>query len=242
MSRQAYFYRVPPQELHRRTQLQPEPAKTKALQTVIEMKVWSLHVSLCVAFTAWSRVLAMAGMELIFPGAACLVLCFEFQTETVLVTCWCFSCCPTGLTQRQSFPSFSLCSHPASRVGVDKRLGGSTAGTADPNSPEGYSIPSCHALQTEGRTFRVMAFVFPNNSCAWCSPTLLKTARHLGMGSSAWIPYCALLACTALLYILRCHVMGFPTSALWFSCLSLWGGVNEQLWHSAAYQGWFMPV
>ncbi|KAF7249683.1 ERC protein 2 [Varanus komodoensis] len=27
-----------PQELHRRTQLQPEPAKTKALQTVIEMK------------------------------------------------------------------------------------------------------------------------------------------------------------------------------------------------------------
>lgn len=47
MSRQAYFYRVPPQELHRRTQLQPEPAKTKALQTVIEMKVWSLHVSLC---------------------------------------------------------------------------------------------------------------------------------------------------------------------------------------------------
>lgn len=174
MSRQAYFYRVPPQELHRRTQLQPEPAKTKALQTVIEMKVWSLHVSLCVAFTAWSRVLAMAGMELIFPGAACLVLCFEFQTETVLVTCWCFSCCPTGLTQSQSFPSFSLCSHPASRVGVDKRLGGSTAGTADPNSPEGYSIPSCHALQTEGRTFRVTAFVFPNNSCAWCSPALLS--------------------------------------------------------------------
>uniref|UniRef100_A0A452SAG3 Uncharacterized protein n=1 Tax=Ursus americanus TaxID=9643 RepID=A0A452SAG3_URSAM len=26
-------------ELHRRSQLQPEPAKTKALQTVIEMKV-----------------------------------------------------------------------------------------------------------------------------------------------------------------------------------------------------------
>lgn len=38
MSRQTYFYRVPPQELHRRSQLQPEPAKTKALQTVIEMK------------------------------------------------------------------------------------------------------------------------------------------------------------------------------------------------------------
>ncbi|KAH0630126.1 hypothetical protein JD844_012786, partial [Phrynosoma platyrhinos] len=45
MSRQAYFYRVPPQELHRRTQLQPEPAKTKALQTVIEMK---REPSLCI--------------------------------------------------------------------------------------------------------------------------------------------------------------------------------------------------
>lgn len=50
MSHQAYFYRVPPQELHRRTQLQPEPAKTKALQTVIEMKVWSLHVFLYINF------------------------------------------------------------------------------------------------------------------------------------------------------------------------------------------------
>lgn len=39
MSRQAYFYRVPPQELHRRNQLQADPAKTRALQTVIEMKV-----------------------------------------------------------------------------------------------------------------------------------------------------------------------------------------------------------
>ncbi|XP_042160043.1 ERC protein 2 isoform X3 [Oncorhynchus tshawytscha] len=37
MSRQAYFYRVPPQELHRRSQ--QDPTKTKALQTVIDMKV-----------------------------------------------------------------------------------------------------------------------------------------------------------------------------------------------------------
>ncbi|NXD06013.1 ERC2 protein, partial [Nothocercus nigrocapillus] len=35
------------EELHRRTQLQPEPAKTKALQTVIEMKDWkNAHVTL----------------------------------------------------------------------------------------------------------------------------------------------------------------------------------------------------
>lgn len=45
MSRQAYFYRVPPQELHRRNQLQADPAKTRALQTVIDMKV-GLRVTL----------------------------------------------------------------------------------------------------------------------------------------------------------------------------------------------------
>lgn len=40
MSRQACFYRVPPQELHRRNQLLAEPAKTRApLHSVIEVKV-----------------------------------------------------------------------------------------------------------------------------------------------------------------------------------------------------------
>lgn len=39
MSRQAYFYRVPPQELHHRNQFQADSVKTKALQTVIDMKV-----------------------------------------------------------------------------------------------------------------------------------------------------------------------------------------------------------
>uniref|UniRef100_A0AAZ1WWI3 Uncharacterized protein n=1 Tax=Oreochromis aureus TaxID=47969 RepID=A0AAZ1WWI3_OREAU len=40
LGRQAYFYRVPPQELHRRNQLQADPAKTRALQTVIDMKIY----------------------------------------------------------------------------------------------------------------------------------------------------------------------------------------------------------
>ena len=30
---------------------------------------------------------------------------------------------------------------PASRLGVHEKLGGDTAGTADPNCPKGYSIP-----------------------------------------------------------------------------------------------------
>uniref|UniRef100_A0A3Q2CRT8 ELKS/RAB6-interacting/CAST family member 2 n=1 Tax=Cyprinodon variegatus TaxID=28743 RepID=A0A3Q2CRT8_CYPVA len=36
--RQACFYRVPPPELHRRNHLQADPAKTRTLQTVIDMK------------------------------------------------------------------------------------------------------------------------------------------------------------------------------------------------------------
>lgn len=40
MSRQACFYRVPPQELHRRNQLLAEPAKTRVpLHNVIDVKV-----------------------------------------------------------------------------------------------------------------------------------------------------------------------------------------------------------
>lgn len=48
MSRQAYFYRVPPQELHRRNQLQADPAKNRALQTVIDMKVWVVANVVCI--------------------------------------------------------------------------------------------------------------------------------------------------------------------------------------------------
>lgn len=45
MGRQAYFYRVPPQEHHRRNQLQADPAK----QTVVDMKVGraTLRVTVC---------------------------------------------------------------------------------------------------------------------------------------------------------------------------------------------------
>ena len=54
---------------------------------------------------------------------------------------------------------------------VHKKLGGGTAGTADPSWPKGYSIPYGIMLtaykdgerRRKGRTFGVMAFVFPSN-------------------------------------------------------------------------------
>ena len=36
---------------------------------------------------------------------------------------------------------FLLLTPPARRLGVHKKLGGDTAGTADPNCPKGYSRP-----------------------------------------------------------------------------------------------------
>jgi len=37
--------------------------------------------------------------------------------------------------------SASPTTQPANGLGVHKKLGGDTAGTADPNGPKGYSIP-----------------------------------------------------------------------------------------------------
>jgi len=53
---------------------------------------------------------------------------------------------------------------------VHKKLEEDTAGTADPSSPKGYSMPCDVTLSNkswekkkEGGKFGVMAFVFPNN-------------------------------------------------------------------------------
>ena len=42
---------------------------------------------------------------------------------------------------------------PVSRMGVHKKLGGDTAGTADPNWPKGYPLPYdvIHSKQSSGR-------------------------------------------------------------------------------------------
>jgi len=55
----------------------------------------------------------------------------------------------------------------ARRLGVGKRLGGDTAGTADPNGPKGCSTPYDIMLSHKrwgkrggGGTFKAVAFVF----------------------------------------------------------------------------------
>lgn len=70
----------------------------------------------------------------VFPAAS-LGLCFGFVAETVLITHRCFGCC------LQSLKAASF-----SHAGVAKRMGGDTAGTAEPNWPGECSI-QCHTQQ-----------------------------------------------------------------------------------------------
>jgi len=110
--------------------------------------------------------LVLAGVELIFFIAVSLRLCFGFVLKTLWVMRRCAEQCLHGV----------LCaSHtapPVSRLGMQKKLGGDTAGTADPNRPKGCSIPYdvSSAHKAGGRrkrwTFRVMVFVFPSNRYA----------------------------------------------------------------------------
>lgn len=57
-----------------------------------------------------------------------------------------------------------------SRLGLWKKLGVSTAKTADPNLPEGYfkryimcSLVKVQQKEEDGRTFGATAFIFPRN-------------------------------------------------------------------------------
>ena len=73
---------------------------------------------------------------------------------------------------------------PASRLGVHKKLGGDTAGTADPKWPKGYPTSYDAAIKAaekeKGGMFRVMVFVFPSpNRHMWWSPAFLEMAEHL---------------------------------------------------------------
>ena len=77
--------------------------------------------------------------------------------------------------------SVSQMTLPVSRLGVGKRLGGDTAGTTDQKDIP-YHMMSHSAIKAgggrKGKTFGVMAFVFPSNSYAWWSPVFLETQKE----------------------------------------------------------------
>ena len=141
-------------------------------------------------------VLILAGIELIFFIVASRGLCFGFVLKTVLITQRCFHHC-----WAKAF-SASHPTPPARRLGVHKKLGRDTAGTADPTWPKGYSIPygSCSVYKAGGRRrkgggiFGVMVFIFPSNLMCDGAPLSWRWLNTcLPMGSREWIPCFALL-------------------------------------------------
>lgn len=68
-----------------------------------------------------------------------MVLCFGSLVKAVLIANWYFDYCWTVLMQ-QGFHYLSLLL-PASRLVLDRRLGGSVTKASDLSRPKGYSIP-----------------------------------------------------------------------------------------------------
>lgn len=95
-----------------------------------------------------SNYLLLAEMELIIFLVAGTVLCLGFRVRIMLITHLCFSCCWEGLAQSQRFFSFS-CGPESEEAGGDEKMGGDTAGTADPEWPEGYPRPYGIVLNTK---------------------------------------------------------------------------------------------
>ena len=77
-------------------------------------------------------VLSLAGMELIFLLADCMVLWFGFVTKTVLKHTSVLAIAEQCLNSIKAF-SVSHSAAPESRLRIGKGLGGDTAGTANGN-------------------------------------------------------------------------------------------------------------
>ena len=84
--------------------------------------------------------LIVAGCGLIFFIVASMGLCFGIVLKTVWMQ-WDVLVAAEQCSHRVKAFCASHTALPASRLGVHKKMGGDTAGTADPNCPKGCSIP-----------------------------------------------------------------------------------------------------
>lgn len=126
---------------------------------------------------------------------------FGYVTIKMLTTHQCFGYCQTE--QHQDFISFHAVD-PASELGVEKRLGGYTDHTADPNWPKrtstyrnlSFQIAVLHAVGLLSRKFQNI---------------------YLTMESSEGIPYFAFLGHLAFLHLL--NLIRFSIHEFWIFAL-----------------------
>ena len=132
-------------------------------------------------------------------------ICFGFVTEKVLIIYRCFGYLWTVLTQCQDLLFFTYYT-TGSRLGMHKKLGRNTAGTADPDWPKGYSTPYDITLCNKNwgkeggrwgclQLWSLSSQVTVKYGGALLSWTWLNTC--LLLGNRNWFPYFALLVHTA---------------------------------------------
>jgi len=109
--------------------------KKKYYVGVIQLQILEIKISLSFC------VLGLAGMQLIFFIAASVMICFTFVTKTVWLTQRCFNCYLNSACTAPRTSLFPILPPPNSRLGVGKKKGADTSGTADPKWPNGYPIP-----------------------------------------------------------------------------------------------------
>lgn len=124
------------------------------------------------------------GVELILFRRVSIWLNFGFVLEKVLIIQGCAGMADQYLHRIKAFSA----SHITSHNNQDNC----------PSWPKGY-IPDHMAIcsiyeaeergRKEGRTFRVMAFVFPRDHYVWWSPGLLAIAKHLPSYGKEWMNY-----------------------------------------------------
>jgi len=193
--------------------------------------------------TGYISILFLAGIDLIFFIVACTGLFFAFVTKTVLMIAQgYFSPWWAVLTRGKGL--FSSSHHTTSdQVVVQKKLGGDTAGTADPSWPKGcptsYGVllnSRTWGMNEEEGTFGVMTSVFPSDRKVWWRPVFLEMAEHLSADGKQRINFLFSFACMVqlLLYLLNCIYLKpwvFPVLLLQFSSPSHCRGErNRQCW------------
>lgn len=158
-------------------------------------------------------VVGLVGVELTFPTAAFIVLCFALVARRVLISHQCFACClllrVVSIALRLSFQ------HPPQRQGVDK----SWRREIDYlNWPKGHTIWH-HAQQYKMReveeveTLILKTLVFTRNHYMYWSPASQEVAEHCLLMRSTecfFLPYASMLL---FFFFLTQLIFFFPDAA-----------------------------
>ena len=182
----------------------------------------------------YGRVLALAGIELIFFIVVTMVFCIRFVLKAVLIIQEFFSYCWAVLTESMSF---LLLTPSHQQVGWGYTISWEATQPGQLTPTDQRDIPchmmSCSACKAERRkrkwgTFEVNAFVFPSNHYMWWSPAFLVMAEQLSADGKQWINSLFCFACMCGFALAIKLSLSQPLSFLIFTLLilspiPLWG-------------------